>query len=242
MLASCSERSSPGRPGAIDPTSSACWWPSALRAVSDPIRLMIASSALAPSDTAKTTTISQPRSRLVIGGAIGRSPSCSGITTGLYKAGTWSPSNWSPPGANLEQTCSQSGASGAGRGDDRVGHEAEHQPQQDSPGDQLLHPGGTRNGQELDHDVQDGARRQRQEGNTQQGRGDLHADDGAGEGGAAADKPEQREPRPGRPLTGRRQRCHNAKALGRVVRAEPDHQQQREAELAGRGGGPDGQP
>src|SRR5215470_13441917 len=165
MLASCSVRSSHGRPGASDPTSRASWRCSDLFAVSDPIRLMIASSALAPSDTANTTTISQPSNRLVIGGAIGRPVSCSGITSGLYKAGTWAPSIWSPPGANLEQTCSQSGASGAGGGDDRIGHEAEHQPQQDSPGDQFLHPGGTRDGQELDHDVQDGARRQRQEGN-----------------------------------------------------------------------------
>src|SRR5215469_11564516 len=70
MLASCSVRSSSGRPGAIDPTSTACWCDSALGAVSEPIRLMIANSALAPSDTPKTTTISQPSIRLVSGGRV----------------------------------------------------------------------------------------------------------------------------------------------------------------------------
>ncbi len=70
MLASCSVRSSSGRPGASDPTSTACWCDSALGAVSEPIRLMIANSALAPSDTPKTTTISQPSIRLVSGGRV----------------------------------------------------------------------------------------------------------------------------------------------------------------------------
>src|SRR5262245_33811195 len=154
MLASCSERSSSGRPGAIDPTSSACWWPRVLWAVSDPMKLMTARSALRPSDTAKTTTISQPSSRLVSGG---RPASCPGITPGLYPAGTSALSGRRSPGA-------RPGASGAGGGDDRVGHETERQAEQDPPRDQFFQPGGTRDGEELDDDVQDGARGQAEEG------------------------------------------------------------------------------
>ncbi len=67
MLASCSVRSSSGRPGASDPTRTACCFASVLGAVSEPMRLMIANRALAPSDTPKTTTISQPSIRLVSG-------------------------------------------------------------------------------------------------------------------------------------------------------------------------------
>ena len=81
MLASCRVRSSSGRPGAIDPTSRACCCRSAFGAVSEPIRLMIANKELAPSDTAKTTTISQPSMRLVSGGSVAGTPE---FTPGLY--------------------------------------------------------------------------------------------------------------------------------------------------------------
>src|SRR5436190_17688975 len=163
MLASCSERSSSGRPGASEPTRSACWWPRALRAVSDPMKLMAASGPLRPSDTAKTTTISQPSNRLVSGG---RPASCPGITPGLYKADTAAPSGRivRRPAASLRRPAGASRvrprASGAGGGDDRVGHETERHTKQDPPRDQLLQSGGTRDGEELDHDVQDGARGQ----------------------------------------------------------------------------------
>src|SRR2546430_1962779 len=191
MLASCSERSSNGRPGAIDPIRSACCWPRALRAVIDPMKLMAAKSPLRPSDTAKTTTISQPSNRLVSGG---RPPSCPGITPGLYRADTAA----RPAGTSGVRP----GASGAGGGDDRVGHETERQAEQDPPRDQFFQPAGTRDGEELDHDVQDGARGQAEEGDGQHGRGHLYAVGVAHESGAPADDPEQRRRPQGVPSPG----------------------------------------
>src|SRR5215469_10427041 len=88
------------------------------------------------------------------------------------------------------------GGLGAGGGDDRVGDEAKHEPEQDGPGDQFLELRGPGHGEKLDHDVEDGAGRQGKEGDTKQRRLDLLADDRAKEGGPAADQAEQDRPPP----------------------------------------------
>src|SRR5581483_5752338 len=54
--------------------------------------------------------------------------------------------------------------SGAGGGDDRVGGEAHHQAGEDAPGGQGLQAGAAGDREQLDHDVEDRAGRQAQEG------------------------------------------------------------------------------
>src|SRR6266700_4117170 len=89
---------------------------------------------------------------------------------------------------------------GAGGGDDRVGDEAESKPEQDSPGDQFLEFCGAGHREQFDDDVKNGATRQRQEGDGEQWRADLLADDGPEEGRATPDETEQNEPSPRRAL------------------------------------------
>ena len=119
---------------------------------------------------------------------------------------------------------------GAGGGDDRVGDEAQGEAEQDGPGGDHLELGGPRHGEEFDHHVQDRPGGQGQERDAEDGAGELFADQRAQEGRAAADQAEQEQARPGRPLAAGGQRGDDAEPFRRVVRAEADDEQNRQAE------------
>ena len=93
--------------------------------------------------------------------------------------------------------------------------------------------------EQLHHDVEDRAGREAEE---EDGDGGAHPrlpDDGAEEGRAAADQPEQEQEAPARDLPLASERRDDAEALGRVVEAEADDQRDRELELPARGRLPD---
>src|SRR5207245_6343617 len=94
---------------------------------------------------------------------------------------------------------------------------------------------------ELDDDVQDRTRGQREEHDRHLVAGDRLADGGADEGRAAADETEQAEQPPARRVLLAGERADDAEALSGVVQAETDEEQDGEAERAGGGGLADGE-
>src|SRR5205814_1763118 len=173
------------------------------------------------------------------------SPRSTGCTT-CPTAWTISSSGCAQP-ASTQRSCGHtrtwpSCALDARADQDEVGREPEKQPEQDSPGDDRLRGERAADVQQLHHDVEDGARRQREEH-------DHHAlvdprltDHSAEEGRRSTDQAEQGEEAPARLLLVARQRRADAEPLGRVVQAEPDDQDDREADLVGCGRLPDRKP
>ena len=107
-------------------------------------------------------------------------------------------------------------------------------PEQQPPGDAGLAAVAPADAQQLDHDVQDRAGGERQEGNR-----DGLADPGLAEQRAeerrrAADEADQPEEAPARPLFATRERSDDAEALRGVVQPKTDDQDEREAQLPAR--------
>jgi hypothetical protein len=83
-----------------------------------------------------------------------------------------------------------SGWSGAGGGEDGVGGEAEHEAEEDAPAGDLFEAELAGHRQQFDHDVEDGAGGQAEEGHRQGVADHALPDDRADEGGGAADQTE----------------------------------------------------
>ena len=101
MFSSCMNRSSSGRPGASEPLRVAVCLPSDCLAVSEPMNESSAYRPLAPSETARTATISQRCSQggggpsggvaeVVAGAGV---PGCAGAAAGAGSAGGSGPAD-----------------------------------------------------------------------------------------------------------------------------------------------------
>jgi WD40 repeat protein len=127
----------------------------------------------------------------------------------------------------------------AGRGDDRVGGEAGDQARQQADGQQVRATSLGGDAEQLDHDIKDGPRGQRQEDDAHRLAGVGVADRGADERRAAADQAQQQQEAPAWPGRGAGaipaagQRRDDAEAFGGVMQAEPDDQQRGQRQLAG---------
>jgi hypothetical protein len=127
----------------------------------------------------------------------------------------------------------------AGRCDDRVGGEAGDQPEEEADGQQVRAAGLGGDAEQLDHDVEDGPRGERQEDDAHRLAGVGVPDRGADERRAATDQAEQRQEAPAWPGRGigtipaAGQRRDDAEPFRRVVQAEPDDKQRGQRQLAG---------
>src|SRR6478735_6942527 len=138
-----------------------------------------------------------------------------------------------PPVSSLV-SCS-SGALDARGGDDEVGEEAGADADQQPPAHHRARPSEP-HPDELDDDVEDGARGQGQEGDAHGFAREELPDQGADEGGSATDEAEDDQEGPGRSLGIAGEWCGDAEPLGGVVQADTDSYQ--EGQLLG--GGPRG--
>src|SRR5437762_843017 len=128
------------------------------------------------------------------------------------------------------QKCARS--SRTDRCEDEVGCKTEDEPGQDAPGGHVFVSQLACDSEELDDDIQDGTRREREEC-----RKDCLVlkgltDDRSDEGRTARDQPERAEKTPAREVRFTGERSHDAEALGRVVEREPNDQHECQAELS----------
>src|SRR6187551_2197787 len=115
--------------------------------------------------------------------------------------------------------------------EDQLGAETEQQTREDHPGDENRVARALHNLHELKDDVENRTGREGEKEDRERLARPRLAEDRAEKGGPSADDPEEREELPARALT--RHGSDDAEPLGRVVQAEADDQQEREADLTG---------
>src|SRR6188472_86537 len=124
--------------------------------------------------------------------------------------------------------------SGARGDQDEVRREAECQAEDDPPRDEALAAEASADVEQLDHDVEDRAGREREEGDRERLADPCLPDQRPEERRASADQPGQEQEPPARAVLAAGERADDAEAFGRVVETEADDQDEGEADLTRR--------
>src|SRR6187200_155956 len=124
-----------------------------------------------------------------------------------------------PSGApcNVTLAPEERGASGARGDQDEVGREAERQAEDDPPGDQALPAEAAAYVEQLDHDVEDRAGCEREEGDRERLADPCLPDQRPDERRASTDQTRQEQESPARALLAAGERADDAEAFGCVV-------------------------